>query len=250
MSAARDTSCQDITLPLGIAVEKHVNNSLIAPLEDASNILDVYDLYQLSLVSKSLLEVAMRVASSMRVFDSTRWRFRGYDCTWVPLAPVKRCCPHVRELRCTKFQLPWCLTRDFQSSEDAEVFPPGLKVLYVDATRCTAELNEDEHDARSIVLSRHRYQLRMRLPDGLQEFYWHNDPWKQILPRELPSTLRVLDCLPGYFQMPSSEFPSKLRVLRVRHIRDADAFDVTSAAQETLDKARRLPHLEVCEVLN
>ena len=240
-------------LPLQIALEESLNGT------DEKR-LDVYDVYQMSLASKGFATLAQDVVRHLVVYDSTR-RTR-HNPSWSPFAPVGRRCPLLRELRCTKAQLVWCLTRNFSSGEDDEeaMFPPGLKSFYVDARDNCARLSRDDAYARAFFISKnnsHGNGLRMVLPDGLEEFYWKNDPLSQILPAELPPGLRVLDCLPddverqrpSGFQVPS-RLPEGLRVLRVRPIADVDAMEVTSTVTETLDMARLyLPHLDVCDVV-
>jgi len=246
-------------LPLRIALEESIN----------SKDLDVYDVYHMSLASKGFAALAQDVVRDMVVYDSTRGRRTRHNPSWSPFAPIGRRCPLLRELRCTKGQLVWCLTRNFSSSsgedeeeeeEEEATFPPGLKTFYVDARDNCARLSRDDAYARAFFISKnnsHGNGLRMVLPDGLEEFYWKNDPLSQILPAELPPGLRVLDCLPddverqrpSGFQVPS-RLPEGLRVLRVRPIADVDAMEVTSTVTETLDMARLyLPHLDVCDVV-
>ena len=228
---------------LHIVVETSVN----------SGRMDVYDLRHLSLASKGCAAIALRVAREcMVLYDSTRYNSARYNGFWVPLAPVALRCPFVRELRCTKTQLEYCLTGNLGCTPhnvDDAMFPPRLRVLYVDAKDNHAETCSSSEDPRAFSMRKEdhtglmRSRLRMVLPDGLQEFYWKNDSKDLYLPKELPPGLRVLDCMGGRREtkvhMPRA-LPHTLRVLRVRPV---------EAVSGVLDMVNRLPLImEVCDV--
>lgn len=239
-----------LELSLHIVAETSVN----------SGRMDVYDLRNLSLASKSVADIVLRVAREcMVVYDSTRGpRIPDHPPFWSPLAPVALRCPFVQELRCTKAQLEWCLTGNCMTTHNADaVFPPRLRVLYVDASTSRAPLRHSFTTPRMISLMKEDDEgmlksLRMVLPDGLQEFYWKDDDSYELdLPKELPPGLRVLDCMGESenrtrFYVPCVLLPLTLRVLRVRPV----TTNGRSAKSEVLDMVNRLPlPLQVCDVV-